>query len=205
VLAHADGAVIADARVIIDAAKPRRAEGHYAHMAIHPYPVELAGEVTLRDGSGVAVRAMRPEDAELEKRFVSGLSERSRYQRFMQHLSQLPPKMLERFTQLDYDRELALVALHPDRGEFIAVGRYAPNADGTTAEFALTVADAWQGKGLGRALLDRLCRAAADAGYQALYGHMIRGNHDMLDLARRLGFEESGRDADTVSMVLKLD
>src|SRR5258706_16355585 len=121
-------------------------------MAIHPYPAQLEGEIALRDGTRVLVRAIRPEDVELLTRFFNGLSERSRYQRFMQHLAHLPPKMLARFTQLDYDRELALVALF--EGEFIAVGRYAPTLDGENAEFALVVADAWQGKGLGRRLLE---------------------------------------------------
>jgi acetyltransferase len=110
----------------------------------------------------------------------------------------------ERFTQLDYDRELALVALHPERHEFIAVGRYAPNPDGTTAEFALTVADAWQGKGLGRALLEQLCQAARDAGYAALHGYILADNRDMLDLARRLGFKDSGHDGNAVVVVRDL-
>jgi acetyltransferase len=204
VLAHPRGAIIADARVVIDPAQPAHAAPHYPHMAIHPYPSELEGTLALRDGTRIPVRPMRPEDAELERRFVAGLSERSRFQRFMQHLPQLPPKMLERFTQLDYDRELALVALDPQSHEFVAVGRYAPNQDGRTAEFALTVADAWQGKGVGRALLDQVCSAARNAGYEALHGHILEGNHDMIDLTRRLGFEERSRDGDTVSMVLRL-
>jgi acetyltransferase len=145
---------------------------------------------------------MRPEDVERERRFFDSLSERSRYQRFMQHLPQLPAHMLARFTQLDYDRELALVALKD--GEFVAVGRYAPNADGETAEFALVVADAWQGKGLGRRLLERLCAAARGAGYKALYGHILEANHDMLDLARRLGFTGESHDGSSVSVVRRL-
>jgi acetyltransferase len=150
----------------------------------------------------VRVRPMRPEDVALETRFFEGLSERSRFQRFMQYLPHLPPQMLARFTQLDYDRELALVALHG--GEFIAVGRYAPNADGETAEFALVVADAWQGKGLGRLLLQRLKDEARNAGYRALYGHIMEANHDMLDLARRLGFVEDARDGSAVTVVSRL-
>jgi len=196
VLAHPGGAVIADARVVID---PSRIRGlpRYGHLAIHPYPVELEGELALADGARIRVRPIRPEDAAFELRFFNGLSARSRQQRFMQHLPQLPPRMLARFTQLDYDRELALVALHPGTGEFICVGRYAPNADGTTAEFALTVADAWQGKGLGRKLLERLCTAARAPGYAALYGHILGANREMLDLAARLGFvEESRRDGE---------
>ena len=205
VLAHPKGAVIADARVAIDLALAREAplqRGRYRHMAIHPYPAELEEVLVLRDGARVPVRPIRPEDVELEKRFFDRLSERSRFQRFMQHLPQLPPSMLARFTQLDYDRELALVALH--EGEFIAVGRYAPNLDGETAEFALVVADAWQGKGLGRLLLERLREAARRAGYKALYGNILGANHDMLDLARRLGFTQQSEAGGDVTVVSRL-
>jgi acetyltransferase len=200
VLAHPGGAMIADARVALFV-KPPREGSRYSHMAIHPYPVELESEAMLRDGTRVAIRPMRPEDVELETRFFDRLSERSRYQRFMQYLPHLPPKMLARFTQLDYDRELALVALL-DR-EFIAVGRYAPNSDGDTAEFALVVADAWQGKGLGRILLEKLREEARKAGYRALYGN-IMANHDMLNLALRLGFELQSREGADVSVVSRL-
>jgi acetyltransferase len=176
-------------------------------MAIHPYPVELEGEIALRDGTRALVRPMRPEDVELEKRFFDGLSERSRYQRFMQHLPQLSPRMLARFTQLDYDRELALVVVKENQvheNQFIAVGRYAPTADGETAEFALVVADAWQGRGLGRILLERLKQEARKAGYKALYGHILQANHEMLDLARRLGFVQDSAEGADVTVVSRL-
>jgi len=202
VLAHPGGAVVADARVVIDPAQPARAAPHYPHMAIHPYPVELEEEVRLRDGTRLRFRPMRPEDVAHEQSFFDSLSERSRYQRFMQHLPTLPAHMLARFTQLDYDRELALVAVQDQA--FLAVGRYAPNADGETAEFALVVADAWQRKGIGRRLLERLCRAARAAGYKALYGHILEANHDMLDLARRLGFIEQSRSGSEVTLVRNL-
>jgi acetyltransferase len=202
VLAHPRGAVIADARVVIDPAAPTRPQRHYPHMAIHPYPVELEEPLVLANGARLDLRPMRPEDGELERAFFDSLSERSRYQRFMQVLPKLSPQMLARFTQLDYDRELALVALH--EGKFVGVGRYAPNADGETAEFALAVADDWQGKGLGRALLERLCTAARRAGFRALYGHILPANHDMLDLARRLGFAEQEREGAEVTVVRPL-
>jgi acetyltransferase len=201
VLAHPGGAVIADARIVIDAARVKPLP-RYGHMAIHPYPIELEQALALAGGTRVRVRPIRPEDAELEQRFFAALSERSRYQRFMQQMRHLPPQLLARFTQLDYDRELALVAIHA--GGFIAVGRYAPNPDGETAEFALVVTDAWQGKGLGRALLERLCDAARAAGYRALYGEILNANHEMLDLARRLGFIEERRAGGEVTVVRRL-
>ena len=119
-------------------------------------------------------------------------------------MANLPPQMLARFTQLDYDRELALVALAPGAGEFVGVGRYSPNADGESAEFALTVADAWQGRGVGRALLERLCDCARAAGYRTLYGYILNANRDMLGLAEHLGFVQSGREGDLVTVARAL-
>ena len=83
-------------------------------MAIHPYPVELESSFVLVDGTTLDVRPIRPEDAELERGFVASLSEQTRYYRFFYRLHELSPAMLARFTQVDYDRELALLALAPD-------------------------------------------------------------------------------------------
>lgn len=188
VLSHPGGAVVLDARIVIDAARLEM-PARYGHMAIHPYPVELEETVSRRDGTRTRIRPMRPEDSALEQRFFDGLSERSRYLRFQHHLPELSPRMIERFTQLDYDRELALVALDPSGREFIAVGRYVPLGDGMNAEFALAVADAWQGRGLGSILLERLARCAREAGYDALIGMVLNANRGMLDVAKRLGFE----------------
>ncbi len=201
VLAHPGGAFIADARVVIDPQR-RVAPPRYGHMAIHPYPAGLEEEAVLAGGTRVKIRPIRPEDAALEQRFFDRLSERSRYQRFMNALANLPPRMLARFTQLDYDRELALVAIL--EGEFIGVGRYCPDAGGDSAEFALTVADEWQGKGLGRLLLGRLREEARKAGYRALRGDILKANHDMLDLAARLGFTREGGDASQITVISTL-
>jgi acetyltransferase len=125
------------------------------------------------------LRPIRPGDTKRERRFFERLSERTRFQRFMQHLTELTPQMLERFTRLDYARELARVALHRETEEFVAVGRYAPRPDGRTAEFALVV-------------------------YEALYGHVLADNVEMLQLARRLGFEIVGRDLSDLTLERRL-
>ena len=169
---------------------------------MRPYPAQLEKDLLLRDGASVRIRPMRPDDGERERRFFDGLSERSRFQRFMHAITELSPKMLERFTHPDYDRELALVALHGD--EFVAVGRYAPSPEKDSAEFALVVADEWQRKGLGRALLEMLREQARKAGYKALYGTVLDDNHEMLALTRRLGFSPRGRDGPSVIMVSPL-
>ena len=150
------------------------------------------------------MRRIRPDDTDRLRRFAAGLSEQSRYQRLMQHLPSVPDDMLRRFTHLDPQRELALVALGPDHDSFIAVGRFSPRPDGKTAEFALTVADEWQGRGIGRVLLERLCDAARDLGYQALYGFVLAENLEMLNLVERLGFRPAERDGAALELVRQL-
>ena len=136
-------------------------------------------------------------------RLFDGLSPRSRYQRFMQHLNALPPDLLQRFTRVDYERALALVVLGPEGRDIVAVGRYASAGEGD-AEFALTVADAWQAKGIGRVLLQRLCDLACRAGYRALVGRVLDDNKEMLELARRLGFVPRGREGAELLVVRDL-
>jgi len=181
-------------------------------MTLRPYPSQLEGTLTLRDGTSVQVRPIRARDEALEMRFVEGLSAQSRYQRFLNQMKELPPELLARFTNPDYEREMALVALAPGSGEFIGVARYAPNTGGdsagfaraNTAEFALTVADAWQGRGLGHALLEKLCASARAAGYAALDGIILSSNSAMLELVEQLGFVRTGRDGDTVTVMRRL-
>lgn len=148
------------------------------------------------------IRTITPEDREREQRFFDGLSERSRYHRFMQHLRELPPDMLQRFTHIDPAREAALVALAGDH--IVAVGRYAPDPESRGAEFALVVADAWQRKGLGRILLERLIADARRAGYPCLYGRILDDNAGMLELAARLGFVRASRSGAEVTLVRDL-
>src|SRR5204863_2125139 len=151
----------ARARVLIDP-KRRPAVRGYRHMAIHPYPVELETTLTVKGGRALRVRAIRPEDAVAERAFVAGLSEESRYMRFMHHLHELTPQMLARFTQVDYDRELALIAVD-GRGrseKIVAVARYVANPDAESAEFAVVVADALHRHGLGPAIMRLLVASA---------------------------------------------
>ena len=180
---------IRDARVHVD--PQRRLMRGYPHMAIHPYPVELIGDVSLPDGTSIHVRPIRPEDAALERAFMQALSDETRYYRFFYRLNDLTPQMLARFTQVDYDREMALVALSDveRRPAFVGVARYKADADGTSAEFAIVVADAWQRRGVGRVLMRGLIVCAKRRGFEALRGTILRENEPMIGFARSLGFE----------------
>jgi acetyltransferase len=204
-IADESGAVAVDARAVVREAQPMRSR--YAHMAIHPYPSDLVAKVELSDGTVVETRPIRPEDAEMEQRFVKGLSERSRYFRFMNSVRELTPAMLMRFTQIDYDREMAFVAVRDGQGkeEEIAVARYVTNPDGRTCEFAAVVADAWQGKGLGRRMLETIIAVARARGLEVMIGHVLATNEPMLSLCSKLGFQISDHPEDSTVRRATLD
>jgi len=197
---------VAGARGIIDARRPVLPNG-YQHMAIHPYPMELETEIKLRSGKSLRVRPIRPEDAEMEQAFVGGLSEQSRYFRFMQHLPSLTPQMLARFTQVDYDRELALVALDDSSGteSIVAVVRYVANWDKESAEYAIALADAWQGRGLGYAMMKMLIECARRRGFKRLVGSVLAINQSMLGVVEALGFVSQHGPDDRELMIVTLE
>lgn len=194
------GAVAVDARIVIDQVSP--AAGRYDHMAIHPYPAHLATHWVARDGTEVSIRPIRPEDAELEVEFVRNLSPESKYFRFMSTFRDLPQSVLARMTQIDYDREMALVATveHEGREREVGVCRYAINPDGRSCEFAVVVADDWQGRGLARRLMTLLIESARSRGLKYMTGEFLAENGRMLKFVASLGFALSKNPDDPAVM-----
>ncbi len=196
------GARVAAVRITI--ADRQGNTSRYRHMAIHPYPPGLQTTLRLADGSEVLLRPIRPEDATLEREFVDNLSAQSKYFRFMNHMDKISPLMLARFTQIDYDREMALVAVlgeHSPQAAIIGVARYIGNPDKQSCEFALTVADAWQKQGLGHQLMLRLMSIARDRGLEVMEGDVLAQNSKMLRLCAALGFHTL-RNEDDLEVVI---
>ncbi|MCL2524020.1 MAG: bifunctional acetate--CoA ligase family protein/GNAT family N-acetyltransferase [Betaproteobacteria bacterium] len=184
------GAIAADARIVIDHAAAGSGD-RYAHMSIYPYPVHLIQEWQMNDGQTVTIRPIRPEDADLEQEFVKSMTDESRYYRFMDTLRELTQTMLVRFTQIDYDREMALVGTITDdegKEKQIGVARYVGNPDGESVEFALAVSDDWQKCGVGRKLMTALIDCARMKGYRAVVGDVLSTNSKMFRLMTSLGF-----------------
>jgi acetyltransferase len=194
-----EGAIAVDARIVVDFTPPL--QRHYDHMAIHPYPHYLLTCWQLPDGTNVTIRPISPEDAKIEYDCVHNLSERSKYFRFMQSLDDLTPLMLARFTQIDYDREMALIATVFKNGVETEIGvtRYITNPDGKSCEMAIVVTDAWQGKGIGQRMLERLMGQAREHGLEIMEGEVLADNHDMLKMVEKLGFTIS-TDTDDISI-----
>ena len=199
------GALAADARVVVEFRQP--SADRYSHMAIYPYPMHLVSNWQLTDGTDVVIRPIRPEDAELEREFVHNLSEESRYFRFMNSIQELSEPMLVRFTQIDYSREMALLAVTEQEGREVELGvtRFAINPDGESCEFALVVADSMRGKGLGHKLMIALMDAARSKGLKIMEGEVLNNNANMLKLMKRLSFSiEANPDDDSIRRVSKV-
>jgi acetyltransferase len=175
----------------------------YPHLAIHPYPQALEETLQLRSGESVLLRPIRPEDADLERAFIAHLSPETLYRRFMVPVRQLSDAMVERFTQIDYDRELALVVIQTGP-QFAAVARILPTWEEGVAEFAIVVGDWVQGSGLGRTLMLRLIAAARARGYRALEGTVLAENMRMLRFCASLGFRIRAHPEDATERLVRL-
>jgi acetyltransferase len=196
------GAVAVDARIVVDGTQPSRGGlgNPYNHLAILPYPARYEQVWPLPGGGEYTIRPIHPDDAQMLQDLMHHLSPESRYFRFVSSISELPPAMLARFTLIDYDREMALVAVHKQRragadGEIteteriIGVSRYITNPDQTSCEFSLVVADDFSGKGLGSRLMESIMNVARDKGLTQIVGLVLASNTGMLRLMRNLGFE----------------
>jgi acetyltransferase len=201
-----DQEVIAvDARIQVDYVPPQQRT--YGHMAIHPYPINLIERVPLPDGKDLVIRPIRPEDADLVQEFVRGLSEQTRYYRYMQPLKELSPQMLVRFTHIDYDREFALIGMSEHEGKEAVVGisRYFSRPGGESCEFAIVVSDRWRNRGIGGRLMRSLMANARRRGFRIMEGEVLAVNTRMLALMKSLGFRSKGSPEDAaIKLVTKI-
>jgi acetyltransferase len=197
IIVDESGAVAVDARIVIESAPP--SARNYNHLAILPYPSQHEQVWPMPGGGEYVVRPIHPDDADMLQTFVRSLSTQSRYFRFVSSMPELPASMLARFTLIDYDREMALVAVTRDRKvdaegvvtevpRLVGVSRYITNPDRTSCEFSLVVSDDMGGKGLGSRLMLSIMDVAREKGLTEIDGLVLANNPNMLKLMRGLGF-----------------
>jgi acetyltransferase len=191
-LVSSDRLLALDARVVLHPADLPDAD--LPTPAIRPYPVQYISHWTLRDGTNVTIRPIRPEDEPLMREFHANISEQSVYFRYL-HLMALSERVAhERLTRacfVDYAREMALVAEHRNdlgRASLLAVGRLIKIHGTNDGEFALVVVDAHQGQGLGTELLRRLVQIGRDEGLSRIIAMIAVDNHEMQRVSRQVGF-----------------
>ena len=200
-LASPDRLLALDARVVLH--DPSLREEDLPRPAIRPYPLEYAGEWTMRNGETVLIRPIRPEDEPAMVRFHATLSEETVYARYFAHLGLTERIAHERLVRIcfnDDDREIALVAERRDPAtggsEIVAVGRLSKAHALPAAEFAILVADRWQRRGIGTELLRRLVEIARAEGLERVCAEMLADNIGMRRIAERVGFRIEERPGD---------
>jgi acetyltransferase len=171
------------------------------------YPAHLSQTWTLPSGGSLRVRPIRHDDGELEEAFVRGLSFESRYQRMLSGGTKVTPEWIESMTHIDYRRHMAFAVTTVSDGveKFVGVGRYVVDASTLTADIALVLADAWQGRGLGRRLLATLLDHAQTAGVREAVGVVLATNVVMLRLVRSMGFAVTAEPGDATVMRIRRD
>ena len=192
-LASPERLVALDARVVLHDLAMKREE--LPRLSIRPYPTRYSGQWTMKDGTPVSIRPIRPEDEPLLVRFHATLSERTVYQRYL-HMMKLSQRVAhERLTRIcfiDYDREMALVAeiKDPQSGEprIIAVARLKKAHAASEAEFAVIITDEYQGRGLGSELLRRMLELARDEKIAKVVGDILPDNFVMQRVCQKMGF-----------------
>jgi acetyltransferase len=181
-LADAAGVVVLDARLRIAPAESAGA----ARFAIAPYPQQLATVERLRDGTMLRVRPLRPEDEPMLIDLAAHMTPEDLRLRFFAPTRGLTHPVAARLSQLDYDRELALLAELD--GTALGVARFSADPDRLRAEYAIAVRSDWKGRGLGYLLMTRLIDVAGQQGIGELFGEVLRENEPMLQMCRELGF-----------------
>ncbi|MEW6373623.1 MAG: bifunctional acetate--CoA ligase family protein/GNAT family N-acetyltransferase [Pseudomonadota bacterium] len=188
-LADADGAVVLDARMRLALAD--RSGSTLDRLAIRPYPRELEDTIAWNGGT-LLLRPVRPEDGPAHLRFFDALTpDDIRYRMFVR-IRELNPSQLARFTQIDYDREMAFIATRPGPDgapETLAVGRVVADPDNISAEFAVTVRSDLKGHGLGKILMRKLIDYCRSRGTREIVGEVLPQNSRMIALVKKLGFE----------------
>ena len=198
IIVDESGAVAVDARIVIENTPPQARR--YNHLAILPYPSRHEQIWPLPGGGEYTVRPVHPADAGMLQEFVRRLSPESRYFRFVSSMQELPATLLSRFTLIDYDREMALVAVchepqtsadgaNTEVARIVGVSRYITNPDRTTCEFSLVVADDYKGRGLGSRLMLSIMNVAREKGLTEIDGLVLASNPVMLKLMKSLGFK----------------
>ena len=186
-----EGGVVLDGKVILDEAAVAAQGKPFSHLVISPYPQEFTKECTLKNGERVILRPIRPEDEPLEAEMFTTFSERTQRFRFFQLIGDITHDMLVRYTQIDYDREIAIIAEHTDsegKKRMLGVVRLISDPYNETAEFAIVVGDPWHGQGLGNMFTDMILDVDRQRGNKRITANVLKDNFIMKHIFEKRGF-----------------
>jgi len=178
-----------DAKIVIDKERVSTKFEPHEHLVISPYPKKYETPWKLRDGKSVLLRPIKPEDEHLWLEMFQNFSEQSIRYRFFQIIKDTPHEVRVRYSNIDYDREIGIVAeLKEGRRQILGVVRLIIESDGKTGEMAFIVADPWQGLGLGSKMVDYMIEICKDKGLETVYAFILPDNHRAISLLKKMGF-----------------
>ncbi len=205
VLADETGVIAVDARVsVAPVERLRRGPSGHPRFAIRPYPKEWERRATLQDGTKLLVRPIRPEDEALYSPFFAGVTQQDFRLRFFAPMKEFGHAFIARFTQIDYARAMAFIALDEATGEMLGVVRLHMNADYDTGEYAILLRSDLKGRGLGWLLMLLIIEYARAEGIRSICGQVLQENRNMLEMCRKLGFEIATDPQDPSLLVVTL-
>lgn len=201
-----DMAMALDTRIVLDTAVIKKGIPEYGHLVISPYPTRYVTPWETKDGRKVILRPVKPEDEGLEREALEGLSEEALRLRFFAVPHKITHEMLTRFCNVDYDREMVIIAEYntPEKRRSVGNSRLFIDSNGLSGEFAVYVADDFRSAGLGLKLMDTIIGIARDKNLESIYGITMNENLPMQNLARRLGASITKINDDEVRLELEI-
>ena len=189
-LADETGVIAVDARVSVAPVERPRGRSHgNPRFAIKPYPAEWQRHMKLRDGTAILVRPVRPEDEPLYVPFFDAVTQADLRLRFFAPAKEFSHTFIARFTQIDYARAMAFIAIEEATGAMLGVVRLHADADYAGGEYAILVRSDLKGRGLGWLLMQLIIEYARAEGIRSIHGQVLQENTTMLEMCRELGFQ----------------
>lgn len=186
-----NGSVVLDAKIVLDKDVSGKKMEQYSHLAILPYPKDMEKVVKLKNGKSMLLRPIKPEDEPMEAEMFTHLSKRTQLCRFFKPLKEITHSHLIRYTQIDYDREIAIIAEIEERGvkKMAGVARVMRDPFSQKAEFGVVVADPWQKQGIGSKLVDYIIEISKKKGFRRLYIDMLPNNTQFIKMLKNRHFQ----------------
>lgn len=205
IIVDKNNAIVVDAHIVIETDKKLQDTRTHKHLAIAPYPKKYIAEWKLKDGTSVILRPTKSEDETDLKELFMSLSEETMRYRFFQIIKDMPHETLIKYCNLDYDREIALVAeIQEEKKKIIGVALLVSEPNGKYGEYAVVVGDQWQGLGLGSKLTESIIDIAKDMNLETIYGYLLSTNAKMIHINNKKGFKIEPIDKEIMKATLNL-
>lgn len=185
------GGIVLDAKVVLDTAYKKDRENPYSHLVISPYPKQHMYKFKMKNGRSVLIRPIKPEDEPMEAEMFTTFSAETQRHRFFGQIKKISHELLQRYTQIDYDREIALIveAGSGSRRKMLGVARLIADPHNETAEYAVVVGDPWHGQGLGKFLTGKVVDIARQRGIKKVFAKFYKDNNPIIHILRQKGFK----------------